>query len=108
VTDELVAKVAAMACLTVIIVAGIIGMTVVAVTTDRNLVRAETFTFATVLFVAVLGGLSVWSLRRHHRWRFEREELPNRNHVGSAEPEGLAPSAGPAPSTAPLPPRAGT
>jgi hypothetical protein len=41
-------------------VVAIIGITVAAVTTDRNLIWAEGMTFGGVLLVAVIGGATLW------------------------------------------------
>lgn len=60
-------------CLTVLALAAIIGLTVVAVLTDRDLANPERFTLAVALVVGVLGGLSLAGVRRHHRWRLERD-----------------------------------
>jgi hypothetical protein len=70
-------RVTALIVLGVVLVAAIVGLTVVAVMTYRNLVRPEVLTFVLALTVAGLGGYSFVSLRRRARWRVEREELNN-------------------------------
>ena len=70
--DEALLRVVIVATLGLVLVAAIIGMTVVAVTTDRDLRRAETLTFGGVVLLAALGGVSWWQLRKRWRIRFER------------------------------------
>jgi hypothetical protein len=65
---ELVARVATIVALGVILLAAVIGLTFVAVLTDRDVFRAEALTFAGVMVLAALGGVSWWALRRP-RWR---------------------------------------
>lgn len=66
-------RVVALVCLTVIVLAAIAGLTVVAIFTDRELRDAGMFTLAIALCVAVLGGVN--SFRRHYRWRVERKDI---------------------------------
>jgi len=69
-------RLAGLVCLTVIVVAAIVGLTVAAVFTDRYLLPAELLTLAGAILVAVMGGLIVGtSARRRHRWRVEREDV---------------------------------
>lgn len=68
-------RVVALVCLTAIEIAAIVGLTVVAVLTDRELRDPETFTLALALWVAALGGLNTLRIRRRHRWRVEREDV---------------------------------
>lgn len=72
--DATIVKVAAIVTLGVILLAAVIGLTLVAVTTDRDLFRAEALTFAGVVLLAAIGGASWWRLRRpRHRWHIDLE-----------------------------------
>jgi hypothetical protein len=68
-------KIAALVCLTIIIVASITGITLTALFTDRDLFRAETYSFGGVLMIGLLGGVTFLGLRRRRRWRLEREDV---------------------------------
>jgi hypothetical protein len=71
-TDRIV-RVVTLICLTAIIIASIAGITVTAVLTERNVRPAEGLTFGATVLLALLGGLTIRQLRRHRRWRIERE-----------------------------------
>jgi arginine exporter protein ArgO len=71
-TDRMV-RVVAIICMTSIIALAIIGITVTAVLTDRNVHYAEGLSFAGTVLIAVTAGVTLRSLRRHRRWRIERE-----------------------------------
>lgn len=58
--DDPFIRVLVIVCLSVVCVVAIIGITVAAVTTDRNLIWAEGMTFGGVLLVAVIGGATLW------------------------------------------------
>lgn len=64
-------RIAAIVCLTVIVVAAIAALTVVAVLTDRDLWKAEALTFAVVLILAALSGYSVWGNRRRYHFKLD-------------------------------------
>lgn len=67
-------RIVALICLTAIVLACVAGLTIVACVTDRSLLNPERFTLVIALCVALLGGMSVFPLRRH-RWRVEREDV---------------------------------
>lgn len=64
-------RLVALLCLTLIVVSAIAGLTVVAVSTSRELWPAEVLTFIGSVLVAVLGGLH---LRRVAGWRVNGED----------------------------------
>lgn len=76
--DEPLFRIVAIICLSVIVLAAIAGLTVVAVLTDRELRDPEAFTLVIALCVAALGGFSFVRVRKH-RWRVEREDMNNGN-----------------------------
>ena len=61
-------------CLTIIISISIIGITVTAIFTDRNVHYAEGLSFAGAVLIAVIGGFTIRHVRRRRRWKIEREE----------------------------------
>jgi hypothetical protein len=69
--DEVILKGLTIVVLGVIVVAAIIGLTVVAVATDRDLRPAEILTFAATVVLATLGGFTWLDFRRHRRWHVE-------------------------------------
>jgi hypothetical protein len=70
---DTVVRIVTIVCLTVIVVAALIGITVVAVRTDRDVHYAEGLSFAAAVLIAVIGGFTLRGLRHHRRWRIERE-----------------------------------
>jgi protein-S-isoprenylcysteine O-methyltransferase Ste14 len=68
VTDDAWVKVATIVVLGLVLVTAVVGTTIVAVLTDRDVARAEYLTFGGALLLGALGGVSWWQLRRH-RWR---------------------------------------
>jgi hypothetical protein len=62
-------------CLTTIVIAAIVAMAYVAVRTDRDMTRPEILSFVVALFVAAIGGMSIFDVRRRRRWRLEREDV---------------------------------
>ena len=76
-TEEVSVRVVTVICLSVVLLASVIGMTVTAVLTDRDMFRAEVLTFAGVALLAAFGGVSWFSLTRH-KWRLNVErDIPN-------------------------------
>jgi len=73
--DDHVVRVAALICLTTIVLAAVAGITLTAIFTTRDLARPEYFTLVVTLSIGLLGGLSLWGVRRRHRWRIEREDV---------------------------------
>lgn len=70
--DDTWIRVVTIVALAVVLTTAVIGITVVAVFTTRDLWRAEVLTFAGVVLLGALGGVSWWALRRHpHRWRVQ-------------------------------------
>ena len=51
----------------------IVCSSIVAIMTDRILARVVILIFAGMVLLAGFGGVSWWSLRREHRWRFNVE-----------------------------------
>jgi high-affinity Fe2+/Pb2+ permease len=82
-SDEVAVKVVTIVMLGLVLITAVIGITVVAVTTDRDLARAEALTFGGALLLAALGGVSWLALRRRHRWRVNLEHNGD-NGVGPA------------------------
>lgn len=74
--DDRVVRLVTVVCLTVIVVTGLVGITIVALNTDRDVHYAEGLSFGGALLVAVLGGFNVAAIRRRrrHRWRLERDD----------------------------------
>jgi hypothetical protein len=72
--------------LTIIVLVALVGLTVVAVATDRDVRYAEGLTFGGVLIIAIMGGFSVHTLRRRHRWRLERAEVDDTPPLGRRLP----------------------
>lgn len=70
--DDLIIRVVVVVTLGVVLCFAVVGLTVVAVATDRDMARPEFLTFGGVVMLAALGGVSWWSLRRHWRVRIER------------------------------------
>lgn len=72
--DSTVIKLATIITLGVIVLTSVVGIILVAITTDRDVFRAEMLAAGGLLLIAGVGGLS-WALRRR-RWRFQvqREE----------------------------------
>jgi protein-S-isoprenylcysteine O-methyltransferase Ste14 len=74
-------KIVAIITLGAILLAAVIGLVIVAVLTDRDLFRAQTLTFAGVVLLATLGGLSWAALhRRRRRWHVDVEHNGNGDH----------------------------
>jgi membrane protein YdbS with pleckstrin-like domain len=71
--DELVVRVVTILTLGVLLLAAIVGITITAVMTDRNVWRAEVLTFGGVVLLGALGGVSWLTLRRRRRWRVNVE-----------------------------------
>lgn len=61
-------------CLTSLIFTALVGITMTAIFTDRNVHYAEGLSFGGAIIIATLGGFTIRQLRRHRRWRIEREE----------------------------------
>jgi len=70
-------RIVAIICITSLIAIALIGITLTAIFTDRNVHYAEGLSFGGTLFIVLLAGVSLRSMRRHRRWRIEREEEPN-------------------------------
>lgn len=66
-------------CLTVVVFTAIVGITVTAVMTDRDVRYAEGLSFGGALFIGLIGGLTLRGVRRQRRrhWRIERDENGN-------------------------------
>ncbi|MET0786839.1 MAG: hypothetical protein ABWY25_09050 [Paenisporosarcina sp.] len=64
----------------VIVMTAIIGLTIVAVTTDRELLKAEFLIFIIVLLIATLGGVSWVMLRRRKNWHINVEHSEDGQH----------------------------
>lgn len=60
--------IAAVVMLGLVLIAAVVGLTVAAVQTDRNLWRAEVLTFGGMVLLASIGGAE-WLALRRHRWR---------------------------------------
>lgn len=73
---ETVVRIVTVICLTVIVIVALIGITVTANLTDRDVHYAEGLSFGGTVVIAVLGGFTFASLRRHRRrhWRIEHDE----------------------------------
>jgi hypothetical protein len=78
--DEVILKGLTIVVLGVIVITAIICLTFVAVNTDRDLKVADTLTFAGVVLIASLGGLTWLDFRRRRRWHVELD------HNGGARP----------------------
>lgn len=79
---DTVVRVVTIIVLGVLILAAIVGLTITAVMTDRNVARPEALTFGGVVLVAALGGVSSSALLRRHRrrhWRVNVEREGNGN-----------------------------
>lgn len=74
--DELVVRLVTVIALAVILLAAVIGIIITALTTDRDLWRAEAATLAGGVLLAALGGLTGRAVRRRRRWRIERNGDP--------------------------------
>lgn len=66
--ETTIIKIVTIVTLGVICLASVVMLGVVAITTDRDLFRAEVLTYAAVALIAALGGVSWWQMHRHH-WR---------------------------------------
>lgn len=77
--DDTIIKVATIVMLGLILITSVIMIGVVAVKTDRDLFRAELFTFGGALLLAALGGVQWYRLRYRRRWHLsvDREEPEN-------------------------------
>ena len=76
-TEPDTVRIVALICLTAVLIASIVCITITAVLTDRNVRLAEALTFGGAVFLSMLGGISfvgLRGLRRHRRWRLERED----------------------------------
>lgn len=78
--DPVIIKLVTIICLAVIILAAVVGLMVVAITTDRDLRVAEGFTFAGVILLTGLGGLS-WVSARRRRKRHLHIDLGNNHDI---------------------------
>jgi hypothetical protein len=64
-------------CLTALVLTSIVGITITAIFTDRDLRYAEGLTFAGAVMVAVIGGFTLRGMRRRRHWRIEHDENGN-------------------------------
>ena len=61
-------------CMTALIFTALVGITLTAILTDRNVHYAEGLSFGGALIVALMGGFTMRQLHRRRRWRIERED----------------------------------
>ena len=71
---DIVVRLVAIVCLTVIVVTAIVGITLTAIHTDRDVRYAEGLSFAGAVLVALDSGLTLRGVRRRHRWRIEHDD----------------------------------
>jgi protein-S-isoprenylcysteine O-methyltransferase Ste14 len=74
-------QLAAVIMLGLAVVAMVVGLTIAAVQTDRDLWRGALLAFAATVLLASIGGVSWWAIRRH-RWRVSVDR--DRGSNGSA------------------------
>lgn len=80
-TDERTVRLVTVVVLGLVLMLAVVGLTFVALRTDRDLVRGATLMFAAVIVLAALGSGLVWAHRRR-TWHV------NVNHDDNPELEG--------------------
>jgi len=66
--EQYVLKLATIFVIGLVLLASVIGLTLIAVFTDKNVARAETYTFIGIVLLSCLGGLNWVKLRKHRHW----------------------------------------
>lgn len=75
--DETVVKVVTVVALAAVLLAAVVGVTLVAILTTRDLWKVEAMVFAGSLLVAAVGGTGWWMTGRRRRRRWHVDVTPN-------------------------------